>query len=166
MNNNIKENFTNIPQISIPSIPNINDINIDICDQTSKLINNNIIPPLNNATSTLISEINKASTNIRTGIITSVSGIDTAVSTSTNSINTCIDAINHSSKTINKVVNFFESIFNVDTFFDFIKTIISFMLLTIIPNDQITNVSWYSTLTIYLLIFIFIILVNYYYILL
>jgi hypothetical protein len=86
-----------------------------------------------------------------------MSGIDIAVSASTNGINTCIDTINQSSKTMNKVIIFFESIFNVNTFFDFIKTIISFMLLTIIPNDQIINVAWYSTVTIYLLIFIFII---------
>lgn len=159
MNNNIEESFINIsiPQLSIPSVPNINDVNIDICDQTAKLINKSIIPPLNNATSTLISGINKASSGIRSGIITSMSGIDTAVSASTNGINTCIDTINQSSKTMNKVIIFFESIFNVNTFFDFIKTIISFMLLTIIPNDQIINVAWYSTVTIYLLIFIFII---------
>lgn len=159
MNNNIKENFTNIsiPQLSIPPIPNIDDINIDICDETAKLINNSIIPPLNTATSTLISGINDVSINVRSGIITSLSGIDTIVSISTNGINTGISAINNSSKIINKSVTFFKSIFNVNTFFDFIKTIISFMLLTIIPNDQISNVSWYSTLTIYFLIFIFII---------
>lgn len=159
MNNNIKESFINIPipQLSIPSVPNVNDVNIDVCDQTAKLINNGIIPPLNNATSTLIYKINKVSIGIRSGIITSISGIDTAVNASTNGINTCIDTINQSSKTMNKVIVFFESIFNVNTFFDFIKTVISFMLLTVIPNDQITNVSWYATLTIFLLIYIFII---------
>jgi len=159
MNNNIEESFINIsiPQLTIPPVPNVNDVNIDICNQTSELINKSIIPPLNNATSTLISGINKASTDIRSGIITSMSGIDTVVSASTGGINTCIDAINQSSKTMNKVIVFFESIFNVNTFFDFIKTFISFMLLTVIPNDQITNVAWYATLTIYLLIFIFII---------
>lgn len=157
MNNNIKENFIDIPEISIPPVKNFNDVPIDICDQTAKLINNRIIPPLNIATRNIISDINEASTKIRTGIITSMSGIDIAVSTSTNSINICIDAINNSSKTINQVVTFFESIFNVNTFFDFIKTIISFMILTIIPIDQKTNVSWYSTLTIYFLIYIFII---------
>jgi flagellar biosynthesis protein FlhB len=159
MNNNIKENFIDIkiPPLSIPSIPNQNDVNIDICDQTSKLINTSIIPPLNNATSTVISGINKASTDIRSGIITSMTGIDTAVSASANGINTCIDAINNSSKSINKVLSFLESIFNVNTFFDFVKTLISFILLTVIPNDQITNVAWYATLTIYFLIYIFII---------
>jgi len=159
MNNNIKENFTNIsiPKLSIPPIPNIDDINIDICDETTKLINNSIIPPLNSTTSTIISGINDMSKGIRTGIITSMTGIDTVVSISTNGINTGINAINNSSKIINKSVSFFKSIFNVNTFVDFIKTIISFMLLTIIPDDQISNVSWYSTLIIYFLIFIFII---------
>jgi type III secretory pathway component EscU len=159
MNNNIKENFIDIkiPPLSIPPVPNVNNVNIDICDQTARLINNSIIPPLNTATSTIISGINRVSTDIRTGIITSMGGIDIAVSTSTNGINTCIDAINHSSTAINKVVTFFESIFNVNTFFDFIKTFITFILLTIIPDDQIPNVTWYATLTIYLLIFIFII---------
>lgn len=159
MNNNIKENFIDIkiPSLSIPPVPDQKDVNIDICDQTAKLINNSIIPPLNTATRTVISGINGVSRDIRTGIITSMGGIDVAVSTSTNGINTCIDAINNSSAAINKVVTFFESIFNVNTFFDFVKTFVTFVLLTIIPDDQIPNVTWYATFSIYLLIFIFII---------
>lgn len=159
MNNNIKENFINmtIPPLTLPPVPNVNNVNVDICNQTAGLINNNIVPPLNTATRNVITGINTASTNMRTAIITSMGGIDTAVSTSTNGINTCIDAINDSSAAINKVVTFFEKIFNVNTFFDFVKTVVTFILLMVIPDDQIPNVTFWASFSIYLLIFIFII---------
>ena len=154
MNNNIKENFINI---TIPQVPdNIRDVPVNICEQTANILNRSIIPPLNRSISDIINIINTASTNIRRGIIEAMKGIDTAVSASTNGINVSIDAINQSSKTINKVVTFFGSIINVNTFFDFMKTIITFMLLTVIPSSEIPNVSLYASLTIYLIIFIFI----------
>lgn len=144
----------NIPSFNIPSIPNVNDVTIDICNQTSQFINGKVIPPLNSSTKTIIEELNVVSTGIRSGILKSMNGIDTAVEVSVEGINTSIDAINSSTKNLNKVLLFLQSIIKTDTVIETIKTIISLIILMSIPPDQIHNVTLYTNFVFYFFVFI------------
>jgi hypothetical protein len=144
----------NIPTFNIPHIPNVNDVTVDICNQTSQLINKKVIPPLNSSTKKIIEGLNIASTEIRSGILKSMSGIDTAVQISVEGINTSIDVINNSTKNLNKVLLFLQSLINTDTLIDTVKTIISLLVLVNIPPDQINNVTFYTNCIFYFFVFI------------
>jgi hypothetical protein len=141
--------------IDIPTfnIPNVNDITVDICNQSSQLINNNIIPTLNSSVKKNINRLNISSMDINAGILNSTRVFDDVVQISVEGINTSIDAINNSTKKINKVLSFLQTLIKTNTFFDTLKTIISLSILSNIPPDKISEVTNYTNYVIYFIFF-------------
>ncbi len=152
-----REEFINVlPTFNIPKIPNQDNVQVDVCDQASKLMNQKITPQLNSAMKKIIDGLNTSSTQIRSVIIQGLGGIDTAVEISVNGINTGIDVINDSTKNLNKVLVFLQSLVNTDSLVNTIKTIISLLVLMHIPPGQVHNVTYYTNAIFYFLFFIFI----------
>jgi hypothetical protein len=130
-----------------------NDVNIDICKQTTELLNQHVIPDFNILLSNFTSGLNTSINGIRTGILATTSGIDFLIAQSTNAFNTSINAIDNSTKEITNLFTILGTIFNVDSFFDFFKLIIALIILTAVPSTQIDNVSFYATAGVYALFF-------------
>lgn len=151
-----REEFINVlPTFNIPKIPSQDNVQVDVCDQVSKLMNQKISPQLNMVVKKIIEGLNTSSTEIRSGILQGLGGIDTAVELSVNGINTGIDVINDSTKNLNKVLVFLQSIINTDGLINTIKTIISLLILLHIPPGQVENVTYYTNAIFYFFIFIF-----------
>jgi len=136
------------------NISDVNDVNIDICDQTASFINNQVLPVFNPLFHDLMNSVTRANSIIRDGVINASKGIDIITNVGTRAINTGVNTLNDSTKTINNLLVTISSIFNVNSFFDFLRLIISLMIISVVPSNQINNLSFYVTIILYSLIFI------------
>jgi hypothetical protein len=129
--------------------------NMDLCSPLSTTINN-VINPINNIESQIGSVLNDALSNIRNGIINAGGGIDDALISTINGINKGIDGVNNAQSSINKFISLF-NIFSGTSIIDFIKSIISLVLLNTLPVAEFENITIYVAYIFFVLIFIFII---------
>ena len=146
----ITENFENIiPTINIPTFPVIDNVNIDMCNQITIILNNVLIPFFNKIPVDIIKGLNITSNGIRTGTVAVAKGLDDTGSLGIKAVNDSIAVLNESMEGFVKIVSFMNSLFTVNNFFDLIITIISFILLAIVPSSQIQNISFYAGLIFY-----------------
>lgn len=147
-----KEEFINImPPFFIPPILQ-NDVQVDVCDQTSKLINQKISSQINSSVKNTIEGLNSSSTNIRSEILSALGSVDQALGIGVDQINISIDSINNSTKTLNKVLVFLQDLVKTGSLVDTIKTLISIIILSHIPPNQLQNVTYYTNAIFYFFI--------------
>jgi hypothetical protein len=134
---------------------NTNDT-IDICKPIESIINNNIKDPLNTFFKDCASNINTATSAVKSGIVTCVGGVDDILSQSTKGVNTAIKEINNIAGIFPKTINFFLGFFT-ENVLDFIKSVISLIIVYTVPSSLFYDLSFYTSLTLIILIFVFII---------